>query len=66
MRFINTVLMLLTIIGGFNWFTFAVFNFNIIATIFSNSAVGQKIVYVIVGLSALYCLSLIKVVYKSK
>ena len=66
MRFLNTVFMFLTIIGGFNWFTSAVFNFNIITSIFSSSVVWQKVAYVVIGLASLYCLSLLKKIYKHK
>ena len=66
MRFLNTLLMLLTIIGGFNWFTSSVFNFNIITSVFHSSPTWQKIAYVIIGLASLYCLSLLKQIYNTK
>ncbi|WP_119342851.1 DUF378 domain-containing protein [Facilibium subflavum] len=66
MRFINTILTLITIIGGFNWFLLAVFDFNIVHEIFKFSSVWEKVIYVVIGLSSLYCLSLIKMIYKSK
>ncbi|WP_100551119.1 DUF378 domain-containing protein [Caedibacter taeniospiralis] len=66
MRFLNTLALLLTIIGGFNWFISAVFNFNLITSVFSDSATWQKVTYVVIGLSSLYCLSLLKQIYTTK
>ena len=66
MRFINTLLLLITIIGAFNWFLFSVFGFNLVTSIFGGSAMTEKIVYVVVGLSAIYSLTALKVIYKTK
>ena len=61
MRAINTVTLLLLIIGGLNWGLVGLFGFDLVATIFGEMSVLSRIVYVLVGLSALYqIVSLIK------
>ena len=54
MRAINTVTLLLLIIGGLNWGLVGLFVFDLVATIFGEMSVLSRIVYVLVGLSALY------------
>jgi uncharacterized membrane protein YuzA (DUF378 family) len=44
----------LTIIGGLNWGLIGAFDFNLVATIFGEMSPLSRIVYVLVGLSALY------------
>ena len=50
----------LLIIGGINWGSVGLFRFDIVAWIFGGSAsVLSRIIYTIVGLSALWCISLL-------
>ena len=49
---------ILLIVGGLNWGLWAAFQFDLVATIFgSNTALLAKIVYGLVGLSAIYVLA---------
>jgi uncharacterized membrane protein YuzA (DUF378 family) len=52
---IATVLM---IIGGLNWGLVGLFNFNLIDTLFGEMSPLSRVIYVIVGLSALYSIYL--------
>lgn len=45
----------LIIIGGLNWLLIGLFNFNLVSTIFGET-MFSKLVYILVGLSALYTL----------
>lgn len=54
MRAINTITLLLLIIGGLNWGLVGLFSLDLVATIFGEMSVLSRIVYVLVGLSALY------------
>ena len=54
MRAINTVTLLLLIIGGLNWGLVGLFGFDLVATLFGEMSVLSRIVYVLVGISALY------------
>lgn len=46
----------LAIIGGLNWGLVGAFDFNLVAAIFGEQSVISRIIYVLVGLSALYLL----------
>lgn len=46
--------MLLLIIGGINWGLIGLFDFNLVTYVFGNVGSAPRIVYVLVGISALY------------
>ncbi|MGI4857841.1 MAG: DUF378 domain-containing protein [Janthinobacterium lividum] len=46
----------LVIVGGLNWGLIGLFNFDLVAAIFGLMSPVSRIVYVLVGLAALYCL----------
>lgn len=55
MRALNFITLLLIIIGGLNWLLVGLFEFDLVAAIFGGqTAVLSKVVYVLVGLSALW------------
>lgn len=64
MRTINVIAMALLVIGGLNWLLVGLFSFDLVAAIFGGEvgphSVLSRIVYVIVGIAALYGLSLFK------
>jgi uncharacterized membrane protein YuzA (DUF378 family) len=59
MPMLNVSALLLTIIGGVNWLLVGVANTDLVATIFGPGSTLARTVYVVVGISALYCLSFI-------
>ncbi|MBW7455478.1 DUF378 domain-containing protein [Paenibacillus sepulcri] len=59
MKTLNIIGLIILIIGGLNWLLVGLFEYDVVSEIFDGSdTVGAKIVYIIVGLSALYALSL--------
>lgn len=46
--------LVLTIVGGLNWGLVGAFDFNLVDTLFGEDSALSRIVYVLVGLSALY------------
>lgn len=48
------IAIVLVIIGGLNWGLVGIWGFDLVAWIFSNWAVGARIVYDLVGLAAIY------------
>ena len=54
MRALNIVTLLLLIVGGLNWGLVGLFGFDLVATLFGDMSLLSRIVYVIVGISALY------------
>ena len=52
--------MVIAIIGGINWGSIGLFRFDIVAWIFGGQdMLVSRIIYTIVGLSALWCISLL-------
>ena len=54
MRIINIVTLLLVIVGGLNWGLVGLFDFDLVATLFGEMSPLSRIVYILVGASALW------------
>ena len=60
MRVLNNIALILTIIGGINWGSIGLFKFDIVAWICGGQdAIFARIIYAIVGLAAVWCISLL-------
>ncbi|NPV61041.1 MAG: DUF378 domain-containing protein [Methanotrichaceae archaeon] len=46
--------LILVVVGGLNWGLIGLFNFNLVAAIFGEGSMLSNIIYVLVGLAALY------------
>jgi len=56
----DRVFLVVLIIGGLNWLLVGLFQYDLIAAIFGGvSSVMSRTIYSIVGISALYCISLL-------
>ena len=49
----------LVIVGALNWLLVGVFRFDLVAAIFGTGSVLSRIVYSLVGVAGLYCISLL-------
>ncbi len=57
---LDKIALTLLIIGGINWGSVGIFNFDIVAWIFGGqTAIVSRIIYTVVGLCALWCISLL-------
>jgi uncharacterized membrane protein YuzA (DUF378 family) len=54
MKSIDAVVTLLLIVGGLNWGLVGLFRFDLVATIFGEMSALSRIVYVLVGVAAVY------------
>ena len=55
----NITALTLVIIGAINWLLIGIFQFDLVAAIFGGqAAVVSRIIYTLVGLAGLWCLSL--------
>ena len=54
MKAINLITLMLVIVGGVNWGLVGLFDFNLVSAIFGDMTLLSRIVYVLVGLSALW------------
>jgi hypothetical protein len=53
MRIFNKITLLLLIVGGLNWGLVGLFGFDLVAAIFGEMSILSRIVYTLVGASAL-------------
>ena len=65
MKKLDTLALVLTIVGGLNWGLVGLFRFDLVAAIFGGMEFGEtnlasRIIYTVVGLSSLYLLSRIR------
>ncbi len=54
MRIVNIIAYILVIIGGLNWFIIGVSGFDLVAGLFGTLSVLSRIVYILVGISAMW------------
>ena len=54
MNWLDWVAFLLLIVGGLNWGLVGFFNYNLVTAIFGDMTTAARVVYDLVGLSALY------------
>lgn len=57
MKVLNTLVLILLIIGGLNWGLIALFNFDLVAWLFGTMTLLSRIVYGLVGISALWAIT---------
>lgn len=53
---LDWIAMILLIVGGLNWGLVGLANFDLVAALFGDGSTLSRIVYILVGLSALYSL----------
>ena len=57
---LDRIALILVIIGGINWGSIGLFQFDIVSWIFGGqAAVMSRIIYTLVALSAVWCISLL-------
>lgn len=56
MRVLYKTALALTIIGGINWGLVGFFDYNLVGALFGDSSALSRIIYALVGLSAVYVL----------
>lgn len=60
MAIIDTIALVLVIIGGINWGSIGIFGVDLVATVFGGSgAMFARIIYTLVGLGALWSITLL-------
>ncbi len=59
MKAIDTIALVLIIIGAINWGLVGIFNFNLVDAIFGAMSVISRIIYILVGISGLWAIKLL-------
>lgn len=54
MKILNLTTLILVIVGGLNWGLVGLFNFDLVAALFGEGSLLSRIVYILVGLSAVW------------
>ena len=58
MKVIDTIALVLIIIGAINWGLVGIFNFNLVDAIFGAMSIISRIIYILVGISGLWAIKL--------
>ena len=57
---IDRIALILAILGGLKWGSVGIFRFDIVAALFGGANAGvARVIYTLIGLSALWCISLL-------
>jgi len=59
MKVIDTIALILIIIGAINWGLIGIFNFNLVETLFGGFSIISRIIYILVGIAGLWGIKLI-------
>jgi hypothetical protein len=54
MKILNLITLTLVIVGGLNWGLVGLFSFDLVAALFGEGSLLSRMVYVLVGLSAVW------------
>lgn len=57
MKLLDTIALLLVIIGAVNWGLIGFFDFNLVSALFGEMTTFSRIIYALVGIAGLYSLS---------
>lgn len=58
--FLDKIALVVAIIGGLNWGSIGLFGFDLVAALFGGSdSLLSRIIYTVVGLAAIWCISLL-------
>jgi uncharacterized membrane protein YuzA (DUF378 family) len=65
MKAVNVISLLLIILGGLNWLSVGLFEYDVVSELFGGpTELGSQIVYIVVGVAAIWALSLFPKVCK--
>ena len=59
LNFLDYLSLVLVIVGGLNWALVGALNFNLVSAIFGDMSMISRVVYVLVGLAAVYLLTVL-------
>jgi uncharacterized membrane protein YuzA (DUF378 family) len=60
MKALNVISLVLIILGGLNWLSVGLFEYDVVSEIFGGTDdVGSRIVYTVIGIAALYAIALL-------
>lgn len=57
MKVLDIITFILVLVGAINWGLIGFFDFNLVSALFGNMTIISRVIYALVGISGLYCLS---------
>ena len=57
MKVLDTIALILVIVGGINWGLIGFFQFNLVGSLFGSFSMLSRIIYALVGIASLYSIS---------
>ncbi len=60
----KTIALILVIVGGINWGLYGVLGLDLVKTLFGDMSVASKLIYVLIGISAVYMIFTNKITKK--
>ena len=57
MKIVDTIALIVIIIGAINWGLLGFFQFDLVAAIFGDMSIFSRIIYAIIGIAGLYSIS---------
>ena len=57
MKTLNTIALILVVIGGINWGLIGFFQFNLVGSLFGSVSMLTRIIYSLVGIASIYSIS---------
>lgn len=54
---IDTISLLLVIIGAVNWLLVGIFQFDLVAWLFGSATALSRVIYTVIGLAGVWCIS---------
>ena len=57
MKTLDTIALILVVIGGINWGLIGFFQFNLVDSLFGNVSMITRIIYSLVGIASIYSIS---------
>lgn len=64
MKTVNTVALVLVVVGAVNWGLVGIADFDLVAAIFGEMSILSRIVYILVGVAGLYSLSMLTMIFR--
>ena len=62
MKATDIIVSILLVIGGLNWGLVGIFDFNLVNAVFGEMTFLSRLIYILVGLSAVYDLLMVKAI----
>ncbi len=59
MAILDTIALILVIVGGLNWGSIGIFDYDFVSALFGMGSGFSRIIFTLVGIGALWCITLL-------